>query len=233
MELTVFPLALGYRVRLLQDEKIQYKDHLLKVEQGAKQILEDRVNEKTAKLQSANKELHRMSKVDGLTGLYNRRFFDEALSREWGRLQRSRQPLSLIMGDIDHFKIYNDVYGHPAGDECLKTVAEAIAKGCARNSDIAVRYGGEEFVTILPEIDTRGAFQTAERIRQAIKNLNIKHDSAPGQKILTMSFGVATMTPDMAVSPAVIVKQADMALYASKNAGWDRVIIEERMPVIA
>jgi len=185
--------------------------------------VEGKLRESEAGLQIVNKKLERLSNIDGLTGLYNRRFFDAALDREWKRHQRSRIPFSLILCDIDYFKNFNDSYGHQAGDECLQDVAEAITMGSGRSSDVAARYGGEEFVIILPETSTRGALKAAETIRRKIRDLNIPHKNAVGRVVLSVSFGVATMIPERDVAPSNLVNLADKALYASKEAGRDRV----------
>jgi diguanylate cyclase (GGDEF)-like protein len=185
--------------------------------------VEGKLRESEAGLQIVNKKLERLSNIDGLTGLYNRRFFDAALDREWKRHQRSRIPFSLILCDIDYFKNFNDSYGHQAGDECLQDVAEAITMGSGRSSDVAARYGGEEFVIILPETSTQGALKAAETIRRKIRELNIPHKNAVGRVVLSVSFGVATMIPERDVAPSNLVNLADKALYASKEAGRDRV----------
>ncbi|MBT3258928.1 MAG: diguanylate cyclase [Deltaproteobacteria bacterium] len=185
--------------------------------------VEGKLRGSEAGLQMVNEELERLSNIDGLTGLYNRRFFDAALDREWKRHQRNRFPFSLILCDIDYFKKFNDSYGHQAGDECLQDIAEAITMGSGRSSDVAARYGGEEFVVILPETGTQGALKAAETIRRKIRALKIPHKNAVGRGVVSVSFGVATMIPEKDVEPSILVNLADKALYASKEAGRDRV----------
>ena len=185
--------------------------------------VEGKLKEREAELQMANKELELLSNIDGLTSLYNRRFFDRALNREWKRHQRSGFSLSLLLCDIDYFKNFNDSYGHQVGDECLRDVAEAITMGSGRSSDVAARYGGEEFVVILPETGAEGALKAAEIIRWKIRELNIPHKNAVGRDMVTASFGVATMIPERDTEPSNLVNLADRALYRSKEAGRDRV----------
>ncbi len=174
------------------------------------------------KLDSANQELKRLSASDGLTGIANRRFFDEFISREWRRARRSEKEIAILMCDVDHFKRYNDTYGHQAGDECLRQVATAIEKQLDRGSDIAARYGGEEFAVILPETSGGGALMVAEKIRHAIHQLNISHATTPLGRV-TLSIGVAVGVPDADQSHEQLLEAADRALYCAKHEGRDRV----------
>jgi diguanylate cyclase (GGDEF)-like protein len=171
----------------------------------------------------ANRMLNAQAAQDGLTGLANRRIFDETITREFRRATRSNLPISIIMIDIDHFKGYNDCYGHLAGDDCLRTIAHTI-QGCVRREgDLAARYGGEEIVVVLPGSDRPSACALAETMRLAIRGLAIRYaDSAPG--IVTFSAGVATCLPGRSGGgwPA-LVGEADTALYAAKAGGRDRV----------
>ena len=150
---------------------------------------------------------------DGLTGLFNRRYFDGKLQEEMDRCQRYSRPLSLILGDIDHFKHYNDVHGHQQGDEVLKSVAQ-IVMGCCRFSDIPARYGGEELGLILPETNAQGAFLAAEKIRTHIE----QNASKIAGETVTISLGIATYHTNMD-GPADLIQHADQALYTAKNAG--------------
>jgi diguanylate cyclase (GGDEF)-like protein len=167
--------------------------------------------------------LAQLSILDGLTKLHNRRRFDEILAYEWSRSLRSPHPLALILMDIDHFKLYNDHYGHAAGDECIKTVAHTIGSCMKRPVDFVGRYGGEEFVCLLPETDWAGARAVAERIRQAIVDLQYPHVASTVAPHVTLSLGLAVLTPTHGMSPGRLIETADEALYASKRAGRNRI----------
>jgi diguanylate cyclase (GGDEF)-like protein len=166
--------------------------------------------------------LRQLAMTDGLTGVANRRNFDEALEKEWRRCERARQPVSLIMADVDHFKAYNDNYGHQAGDSCLAAVAAAMG-GCVRRPpDMVARYGGEEFVVLLPQEDADGAAAVAERILDRVRGLGIDHAHSSCAKHVTVSLGVATMMPARDRFPAGLVAAADSALYRAKETGRNR-----------
>lgn len=178
----------------------------------------------TRRLDDANRELTRLSSVDGLTGISNRRQFDEFLAREWARGIRSSAPLSLLMCDVDYFKQYNDLYGHQAGDECLKTVASVLAQGVRRPADMAARYGGEEFAVILPDTDREGAVRVAEAMREGLQALALRH-AGSSMQVVTMSVGVATMTADREHGGGeLLLSGADAALYEAKQTGRNRVV---------
>lgn len=164
--------------------------------------------------------------TDGLTGLSNRRHFDQSLKAECDRRLRRGTPLSLIMVDVDHFKAFNDLYGHPAGDDCLRRVAKAIEAEVNRASDLPARYGGEEFAAILPETDLAGAMAVAESVREAIAALAIPHAGAK-TAIVTASIGLVTVTTDTAVDPQAIVAKADAQLYLAKSRGRNQVVASE------
>ena len=172
----------------------------------------------TRKLDSANRELTRLSAVDGLTGIANRRQFDEALSREWRRCLRTREPLSLLMGDVDFFKQYNDGYGHQGGDECLKAVAETLREKLRRPADIVARYGGEEFAAVLPATGLDGAMLVAEAMRSGVQALGVPHMGSPFG-VVTVSFGVATLSPEQPEGMPKLLSAADWALYEAKRQG--------------
>jgi len=176
----------------------------------------------TRKLDAANQELVRISSSDGLTGVSNRRFFDEAISVEWRRARRHSNSIAMMMCDVDHFKLFNDTYGHQAGDDCLRQVAGVIRRHTERPSDIVARYGGEEFSVVLPETTIGGALIVAEKIRQAIHHLNIPHESSPG-KVVTLSIGIASAAPGFDNPPDDLILAADKALYRAKDEGRDRV----------
>jgi len=177
------------------------------------------------------RELRRLSSMDGLTGLANRRSFDETLAYEWKRSTREKMPLSLLMIDVDHFKNFNDHYGHQAGDDCLKKVAEAMNTTVQRASDLAARYGGEEFVIILANTDNAGAVKVAGTVLQAIRNLNVEHGFSSVANVVTVSIGSATIVPDHSSNPEALIGSADQALYQAKESGRNRVTSD--MPVIS
>lgn len=160
--------------------------------------------------------------TDGLTGLANRRYFDEVLKTEFFRLRRSKSKLSLIMLDIDYFKKYNDTYGHLSGDECLRNIARALKTIVVRAPDVVARFGGEEFIVILPETDESGAKALGERIRKEIEGLEIPHSESDISKYVTVSVGIVTVHPVDVVSPEEALKMVDEALYSSKKGGRNR-----------
>ena len=166
-------------------------------------------------------QLSQLAILDSLTQTYNRRYFDQQLDLEWRRLGRSSLPLSLIMCDIDCFKIYNDTYGHQQGDECLQQVAQAIATVIKRPGDILARYGGEEFVVILPNTPQPGAIKVAESMRVAVKKLNIPHLNSSVDSVVTISLGVASTVPNREDNPHLLTKATDLALYQAKKRGRD------------
>lgn len=179
-------------------------------------------------LREANRKIVDIARRDALTGLFNRGHFDMALDREFKRLQRTGLPLSLIMADIDYFKDYNDTYGHQAGDECLRAVADVIRRAGGRTADLAARYGGEEFVLILPDTDARGAMVIADQVQRYMRGIAISHESSKVSEIVTLSLGVATVAPDRGMKPGTLVEMADKALYRSKAGGRNRVEIHAR-----
>jgi diguanylate cyclase (GGDEF)-like protein/PAS domain S-box-containing protein len=174
-------------------------------------------------LEAANRELQRLVSLDGLTQIANRRCFDKTLKLEWQRMGREKQSLSLILCDIDFFKLYNDTYGHQAGDECLKKVAEILKMSAQRGGDLAARYGGEEFALILPETDVRGAMQVAESIRRNLREAAIPHAASKVSNFVTASIGTASIVPRTGLSIKELIEQADRALYQAKLEGRDRI----------
>jgi diguanylate cyclase (GGDEF)-like protein len=167
--------------------------------------------------------LQNLSSRDGLTGIANRRRFDEFLDQEWQRAKRKKTPLSLIMMDVDHFKQYNDNSGHLAGDDCLKQIASTLDNQLKRPTDLVARYGGEEFVSILPDTDNEGALHIAKRFRESIAELKIPHSNSSAADHVTISLGVATITPSPLFSKEDLIKVADKSLYEAKAAGRNQV----------
>jgi len=215
---------IGKQISQLEKEKNQQSRSLKK----ANTLLEIEVSIRKQieqELKDANKELKLISSRDGLTGIANRRYYDEYLATEWERMARERKPLSILMCDIDFFKKYNDAYGHLEGDLCLKSVAETIDNLCKRPADLAARYGGEEFVIVLPDTDITGAGLVAESIRNEIEKLNIEHYDSPEGHV-TLSIGVSSIIPAHGGENRELVQKADEALYRAKTMGRNRVEIQ-------
>ncbi|GAB1410311.1 diguanylate cyclase [Desulfovibrionales bacterium] len=183
-----------------------------------------------AELEEKNRQLHILSSLDGLTGIPNRRQFDATLRQEWTRLTREQLPLALIILDVDHFKRYNDTYGHVVGDSCLKQVAQALAALLKRPADLVARYGGEEFAAILPGTNQEGAEHMAETMRQAIINLNIEHTASLVLPLISMSLGVSAVIPGPGCMPGDLIQAADKALYEAKLGGRNRWVSHACIP---
>ncbi len=180
----------------------------------------------TRKLDEANRELTRLSTADGLTGIANRRRFDETLLKEWRRCARDARPIALLLIDVDFFKPFNDNYGHQVGDECLKTVARTLAGCLHRSTDLAARYGGEEFAVILPDTEEQGALAVAEALREAVHALGITHRFSAVAPVVTISIGLACTVPQRGDESGFIrlLKRTDAALYRAKTGGRNRVV---------
>ncbi len=163
--------------------------------------------------------LRELAFIDGLTGLHNRRSFDERLQAEWQRAMRQQQPLALILADIDQFKAYNDHHGHQAGDDALRRVAQQIGALLGRPADLAARYGGEEFACLLPETDAAGALEVARRIEQAVRALAIPHGQSAVAAVVTLSLGTAALVPRAGNDASLLVAAADRQLYEAKRQG--------------
>ncbi|MGD1918006.1 MAG: EAL domain-containing protein [Pleurocapsa sp.] len=168
-----------------------------------------------------HQKISQLAVVDSLTKVYNRRYFDQQLNLEWRRLKRISAPLSLIMCDVDYFKIYNDTYGHQQGDRCLQLIAKAISKVLKRSGDVLSRYGGEEFVVILPHTHLAGATQVAEAIKETVKELKLPHVNSLADSVVTVSMGVASTVPSSEDSPHLLIEASDLALYQAKERGRD------------
>lgn len=223
LEAVLLSYALAHRLRLLRLENES-------IQRGITETLEQRVRERTTELDTAlheladaNRKLTEISHTDGLTGVHNRAYFTQVFATEWRRAQRAGEPLSLLLLDIDHFKKVNDTYGHLAGDACLKRVATAITGLLHRPADMVFRMGGEEFVVLLPNTDTQGAFHVAERIRTATAALDIEFEA---RRIpVTVSVGVCSTVPDPALDEETLIRNADVAMYEAKNSGRNRTCV--------
>jgi diguanylate cyclase (GGDEF)-like protein len=204
-------------IRFLHEQRLS----LLLADEEKTSLLE-RLSASHQDLELANRHLAALAASDGLTGLANRRAFDLALIREWRRMARARQPIALLLLDVDHFKSFNDRYGHPAGDEGLRLVAAATDRAMRRPGDLLARYGGEEFVAILPATDVAAAMGVAERVRQNVEEIQVAHSASPWGH-LTVSIGVSSLRPDQDGECSTLVERADSALYAAKTEGRNRV----------
>jgi diguanylate cyclase (GGDEF)-like protein len=178
--------------------------------------------------------LRKLATLDGLTGIPNRRAFDDALAMEWRRSQRNKTSLSLALIDIDHFKLFNDSYGHLEGDDCLKRFSDSLRKCLHRPGDLFARYGGEEFVCLMPDTDIKGAKDVAEKMRKAVEWLDIPHDTSPVADVLTASFGLATTiagsNQDLS-NVNDLIARADLALYQAKEQGRNCIVLDGSPPI--
>lgn len=224
LEFILLSFALAHRLKLAQDENTR-------LQQAHAQELESRVQSRTQALDRAlheltvaNAQLQELTVRDALTGLHNRQYLDEHLPSWWRHAQRWKQPMSMLMLDLDHFKQVNDTYGHAIGDEALKAVAEVIGRVMGRPGDQAIRYGGEEFLIVLLQTHSAGAAHIAERIRAEVEALSLVHH---GQRIaLTVSIGVACVTPGPNTTPQALLHRADQLLYLAKHQGRNRCTLQ-------
>jgi diguanylate cyclase (GGDEF)-like protein len=187
--------------------------------------MRERLVEATRELAGINASLREQSSQDSLTGIPNRRSFDAAFEQEWHHAARSGQPLALIMGDVDHFKRYNDTYGHQRGDECLKAVAAAMRTAARRKVDMVARYGGEEFAMLLPDTPAVSALLVAGRVLEAVRALRLPHQTSPTSDHVTMSLGVCAALPHEDIQPHELVKVTDRALYDAKSKGRNQAVL--------
>lgn len=176
-------------------------------------------------IKTSNKKFKELATIDGLTGVSNRRKFDECLQQEWRRSLRQQIPISLILSDVDCFKSYNDTYGHQAGDSCLRAIAKAMKDSVRRPGDLVARYGGEEFAILLPNTETNGAISIAQQIRQNIADLKIEHSKSIVSNNVTVSLGIVTLIPQQNRSAQNFIVSADLALYRAKKTGRNRYVI--------
>src|ERR671932_2474575 len=204
---------------------IEKLKHSLQVQNARlQQEIQQRQQVETA-LQEANQELHRLATSDPLTQVANRRLFDQCLSKAWHILVREQLPLSLLLCDVDFFKLYNDSKGHQAGDECLQQVAQALKHAVKRPADLVARYGGEEVVVILPNTNGEGAMRVAEEIRLSVRRVGVTHPKSPISEYVTLSLGVSCIVPCDEASPENLIAAADRALYQAKQLGRDRAVM--------
>ncbi|MBR9865642.1 MAG: diguanylate cyclase [Oceanospirillales bacterium] len=185
--------------------------------------LEEKVAERTASLEQLNLELQGLADCDGLTGVANRRKGDAYLVEVWRRMRRERKPLSVIMLDVDHFKAFNDSYGHQAGDDCLIAVAAKVRETLFRPADLVARYGGEEFMIILPDTDAEGVATVGEAVRRAVQEMAIMHEHSSAGSVVTVSVGIATIVPEKIDGSELLLREADIALYRAKRMGRNQV----------
>ncbi|MGN0926784.1 sensor domain-containing diguanylate cyclase [Ectopseudomonas mendocina] len=229
LEMLLLAFALADRINVMRQEKLQAQARLLEAQeqlvetlQHSERELEQRVAVRTEELQVLNSRLEMLSLTDALTGIANRRHFDEVLAKECKRAQRVGEPLALAVLDVDWFKTYNDHYGHPAGDSCLQQIAHTLAATISRSTDLVARYGGEEFVFLAPSTGLAGAQSMAEKLVRAVEVLALPHERSP-LGYVTISVGIALMPRD-ADSPAqALLQRADAALYRAKSQGRNRV----------
>jgi diguanylate cyclase (GGDEF)-like protein len=212
---------LAWRFRTAYNDISSLAAEVQRLNQG----LESRIAHRTRELAEANQRLEEISRTDGLTGIANRRYFDEAYEREWHHAVRQEASIAAILADIDHFKAYNDFHGHLDGDECLRRVADVLTGGARRRTDLVARYGGEEFMILLPNAEMEVARTVAEELRRDVERLAIPHGTSPTGSVVTVSFGVAAGIPADGQDPASLLREADDALYAAKEGGRNRVVV--------
>jgi len=226
----IFVIAYSLHLAKMFSDSLAYKtqmnrdlDKIVLKRTEALTVANDLVERQKVKLEKANAELEKLSTHDPLTGLWNRRKYDEVLAIEWKRCLRYSHPISVIFIDIDYFKNFNDTYGHLAGDDCLVQIADILKNSLSRSTDMAVRYGGEEFVILLPETNKNEALKTAHMLLKKIEAHGIPHSDSLVNDYVTVSIGVSSMVPSLSSSPEKLVAEADDALYQAKNKGRNQV----------
>ncbi|WP_193452743.1 sensor domain-containing diguanylate cyclase [Pseudomonas nitroreducens] len=229
MEMIVLAFALADRFNVMRREKARVQEELIRTQQqlvdnlrSSEHELELRVAERTDELRELNNQLEAMSLTDALTGIANRRRFDQLLEHEWDHARRSGEALALAIIDVDWFKRYNDHYGHPAGDACLRDIARTLAATVNRSTDLVARYGGEEFVFLAPMTDLAGVRGMANKLLQAVEALALPHELSPLGRV-SVSIGVVAAVPSSEYSAEMLVQQADAALYEAKKQGRNQV----------
>ncbi len=231
LEMLLLAFALADRFNIIRKEKYQAQEEALRTKQSlldsvraSERQLEARVAQRTEELNVAMHKLEELSVTDSLTGIANRRRFDAALLIEWKRAERTGAPLALAMLDVDHFKQFNDLYGHPQGDACLQQIARVLMENISRPAELIARYGGEEFAFIVPNATGSDAVQLAQKVCDALRAYQIPHADTDGGYV-TASIGVASMTPQAGESPATLIQAADAALYRAKASGRNQVVL--------
>lgn len=231
LEMVLLAFALADRFNEMRREKAGIQMKLLETQttlidslKHSEQVLEQRVAQRTSELQELNQKLAALSMTDGLTGIANRRRFDEVLAHEWHRAQRGDQPLTLALLDVDGFKHYNDHYGHLAGDECLRSIAGVLAASAGRPGDLVARYGGEEFALLAPGTDEAGVVEIAQRVQAGLQALALPHAASAFAQV-TVSIGIAALVPGPHDGPEHLVRRADEALYRAKAEGRNRIVL--------
>ncbi|QJQ95127.1 MULTISPECIES: diguanylate cyclase [Halomonadaceae] len=200
---------------------------------NAYQEREQQLKNKQKQLEALNDKLHRQATSDGLLGIANRREFERVLKLEWRRAARERQPLSLLLIDVDNFKVFNDTYGHLEGDECLRHIASTLKEAAARPGDLVARYGGEEMAILLPRTELEGATHMAQRIHDLLAERACAFPASPVANHVTVSIGVTSMLPVRHANAHTLIKQADEGLYAAKANGRNRTEVVSRIRLIA
>ncbi|MBD2187625.1 diguanylate cyclase domain-containing protein [Pseudanabaena mucicola] len=210
-------LKLAQTLENLQATQLQLEEYAY--------TLEKKIAERTSALETANRQLQRLANIDGLTQVANRLCFDKYWLQQWKLLEKSQQFLSLIIMDVDYFKNYNDYYGHQAGDQCLRQVAQGISKVVMRPQDLVARYGGEEFVVVLPHTPLDGANSVAEAIMAVIASLNLIHTKSTVSDRITLSIGISCVIPQPDINSDIPIFLADQALYRAKQEGRNRIVL--------
>lgn len=229
---TVLASLRAYRdITIIEQQKIKLAQAFKNLQKVQLQLeeytysLEKKIADRTSALELANRRLQRLAQIDGLTQVANRRCFDEYWLQQWNMLQQEQQPISLMLIDIDYFKNYNDHYGHLAGDECLRQVAQGISNLLMRPQDLVARYGGEEFVVVLPHTQIEGAKKVAEQIIAVIDDLNFTHVKSLVSDRITLSIGISCVVPNSNLLVDMPISLADKALYQAKREGRNRIVL--------
>ena len=217
---TDYLVKLPDKIELIARIRAHSKNYMTQLDRDAAYFA---LNEIQKELEKSNKKLQILSSMDALTKIPNRLTFDETLDKEWRNAHRSHEQLSLLMLDIDHFKKYNDTYGHQSGDDCLIQVAQTLYASTDRPMDLVCRYGGEEFSVILPDTRIEGAMKVAERMLENITNLKIEHKFSDTSDIVSITIGVASCYPQENTLPASLISMSDQALYVAKESGRNKV----------
>ncbi|MCW9014457.1 MAG: diguanylate cyclase [Gammaproteobacteria bacterium] len=210
------------QIELIARIRAHAKNYIMQTERDAAFFA---LREMKKQLEMSNRKLQKLSMLDGLTGIANRRHFDETIETELKKARQTGAPLSLLLIDIDYFKPYNDTYGHQGGDDCLIQVAKSLAQACHSPDDLAARYGGEEFIALLPDTTEKNALIIADRLHQSIASLNIEHSGSDIAAHVTVSLGISTMTHDQQLTAEDLIEHADKALYHAKENGRNQSVL--------